>query len=44
MDKEKTELQDAMDFLLDIAERHYPKYHESDRIAEILDLYKELWG
>lgn len=42
----KLELEDikyALDKLLDIAEEYYPKYYSSDMIAEILDMYKQLF-
>lgn len=34
----------CLDKLLDIAEQHYPKYYSCDTIAQILDIYKELFG
>lgn len=33
-----------IDRLLDIAELHFPKYHSSDLIAEIQDIYKKYFG
>ena len=35
------DLEYAIDQLLSIAEEFYPKYHSSDTIAEILDIYKK---
>ena len=40
-DRMYDEFKYCLDKLLDIAEECYPKYHSSDTIAEILDIYKK---
>jgi hypothetical protein len=40
----KQDIIHALDILLEISEKYYPKYHSCDNIAWVEDLYKKIKG
>ena len=41
---DREDVKNAFDFMLNVLEEIYPKYHGSDAIATVLDLYKRLFN
>jgi hypothetical protein len=40
----RNEIQAALDYLLDLAELHYPGYYHDSEIGAIDDIYKKYFG